>query len=93
MSNFGIVSKKPHKFWYSIKKYLLKMPLKDSYFFQLRICIKLDILQLFNQNNISQQTDYRAAVRIQLSFIKSDVRDLQKCKMVPLFSLNFCFVL
>lgn len=38
----------------------------------------------------SQETERRSNIRIQLSSIKLN-KELQKCKMMPLFPLNFCF--
>ena len=71
MSNAGIVSKNNHNFW--------KMPLKDSCFLQLHICVRPDFRQLL-QPKQHFATDYGADMRIQLSSAKSDIKEI--CKNV-----------
>lgn len=60
------------------------MPLsahKHSSLFQSQICVRPHFPQ-----NVSQQTDAEASIRIQLFAIKPDIRDLKTCETMP-FSL------
>lgn len=62
------------------------MLLKYSSLFQLHIRIR-QIFFIYFIQNISQQTDYREYLKIQLSFIVTNKRDSQRCKIMWLFSL------
>lgn len=51
--------------------------LKCYSLFQLPICVRLNFFKTcFNQNNITQQTDAEADMRIHLSSIKPDIKEI-----------------
>ena len=63
------------------------MPLsahKHSSLFQSQICVRPHFPQ-----NVSQQTDAEASIRIQLFAIKPDIRDLKTCETMPKLELTF----
>jgi hypothetical protein len=84
LCSFGVISKTCVQLSKKTHKILLPFPMS---------CLCEVKFSLYTSTKVIYQTRLNAeADRIQLSFIKQNVSDLQKCKTMSLFLL-FCFVL